>query len=358
MLATVVMAAFLGFAQAAEASDACDHFEALECTAQQAQVATARLGLSPISEEQVQGAEIYRAFLDGGDRYPAVSFEWRPGRSPELVIYSVNNRRIRHDVSMELWAKVESESRYAGRRLVGNGIIADCIFSSIATIEVARQNARLYSTDERSRSISLLPTTMQSSESTCGGGLTSDYVDLLMDLACDELPECAAMGPREHSQIAAQNLAAVFMLTGDRVSAGRLYAQKEWAPSRHGRVEPISSEVWSRWNNVQHGATMTWGDQTVTSVRRYDDPSPDPISIFLSQQDVALGGFQIEAESVGGEGADRGWIEGRVTYSRQVEGVWTTMAAHYRQLWERQGGDWRLWSWTVGAFEPASGNSD
>ena len=182
------------------------------------------------------------------------------------------------------------------------------------------------------------------------GGLTWDYGTFLAELACEQIPECDAMGPQDQFMVVVDNLAAVFQLRGDRVAAASLFSDVGWAPSRRGHLNPVDASDLAKWLEPEYGATLDWGGTVVRAERRYDEPSPDAISRFLAERDVETGGLRYEVTEIGADSAEIGWTTGLVRHSIQIDGRWRSREAPWRQVWLRSGDNWRLWSMTVGEF--------
>ena len=333
----------------------CDaEHETPECAAEQIAEATRNLSLPPIQAEFDAGVQVYRAVFNGGDRgQPAISFERRLGRSPELVLYGAGGQTLRREVGVDIWETVVERSRYVGRKLEPiPGRSISCLVSWDVVVQIA--SPRQIQPNENADLIRSLPIysagPLEADQNSCEGGLTWDYGAFLADLACEEIPECDAMGPRDHSMIAVQHLEAVFQLRGDRVAAASLSRGSGWAPSRGGRDQPVDAARFAKWLEPEYGATLDWGGTLTKAEQRYDDPSPDAISRFLAEQDVAVDGLSFEAAEIGADSAEIGWASGTAGSGVRTNGAWTRYEAPYRQVWLRHGDHWRLWSMTVGAF--------
>ena len=112
MLIAMLMSLMLGV------QEPCDDRESPECAAEQIAEATRTLSLPDIQTEFDAGVQVYRAVFDGGVYgRPAVSFERRQGRSPELVVYGAGGRTLRREIGSDVWESVRDRSRYAGRKL-------------------------------------------------------------------------------------------------------------------------------------------------------------------------------------------------------------------------------------------------
>lgn len=325
-------------------------YESVECLTAQIALATRNLSLPEIRAESDAGAQVYRAVFDGGQSgSPAVSFERRPGRSPEVVVYGTEGRTLHREIGADAWEAVEEQSRYAGRRLARSGGRSyQCYMSSTAVVQIARPR-RPPPSEFSGFSVENPP--IEASQNSCEGGLTWDYAFFLADLACGEIPECDAMGARDGFGQPAHHLGAVFQLRGDRVAAASLYGARNWPPSRAQHDQPIAGAMLADWLNPEYGATLDWGGSVIEVDQSYDDPEPDAISRFLADRDAETGGLRFEPAEFGADAADVGWVTGTVHYSLQTDGARRHHEATYRQTWLRSGDDWQLWSMTVGAFE-------
>lgn len=347
MLIAMLMSLMLG------GQEPCDDDEAPECAAEQIAEATRNLSLPDIQTEFDAGVQVYRAVFNGG-RYgqPAVSFERRPGQSPELVVYGAGGRTLRHEIGADVWDRVRDRSRYVGRRLEPvPGYSRQCYASSDVVVQISHPH--LPKPDENpdfSYEHLFAGGLTEAAQNSCEGGLTWDYGDYLANLACEEIPECDAMGPRGQLMTAIHKLEAVFHLRGDRLAAASLFSDVGWAPSRRGHLDPVDVTEIAEWLEPEYGATLDWGSTAITAERRYNDPSTDAISHFLAERDAETGGLRYEVTEVGADSADIGWTTGLVRYSIQTDGRWRSREAPWRQVWLRSGDNWRLWSMTVGEF--------
>lgn len=331
-----------------------DEHETEECASEQIAEATRNLSLPTLQSQFDAGVQVYRAVFDGGrhDR-PGVSFERQSGQSPELVVYGSSGRILRREVGADVWDAVQERSRYVGRRLEPiPGYSRSCVVGSDVVVQIAKPHISRPNETSRPPFRALYgAVVIEASQNSCEGGLTWDYGVFLADLACAEIPECDAMGPRGHYMLAIQHLEAVFALRGDRLAAASLSADIGHAPSRGGRERSVEAAQFARWLEPEYGATLDWGGAVIKAERRYDDPSPDAISRYLADIDMETGGVAFEAVEIGADSVDIGWATGRVAYSAQVDGRWRAYQAPYRQVWLRSGENWRLWSMTVGVFE-------
>lgn len=335
-----------------------DEHESAECAAELMASAERNLSLPPIQAEFSAGAQVYRAVFDGGRHdTPAVSFERRPGRSPELVLYGTGGQTLRREIGPVLWEAVQNRSRYVGRKLEPSGGSISCVVSSDVVVQVSRPRMPRPDRDaHRSELFAVLDRggVIEASQNSCEGGLTWDYGAFLADIACDEIPACEAMGPHDQLMQSGHNLGAVFRLHGDKLAAARLSATKGWAPSRGRHDQPVGAERFAQWLAPETGATLHWGDTTITA----DSASRDAIPAALAEQDAVTGGLGFAPDQFGADSADVGWVTGKVSHSVEVDGTWRVSEAPYRQTWLRSGDDWRLWSMTVGDFSHRAVDAD
>lgn len=331
--------------------DPCDgDFESAACAAAQIATATRQLSLPDIQADLDSGAEIYRAVFDADGLFPppAVSFERRLGRSPELVVYGAGGQPpLRRDIGADVWRTVQQRSRYADRRLERDGRRSvQCYFSSTAVVQIARP--RLPKPGEAHQ---VLTRPINVSQNSCEGGLTWDFAAFLSDLACGQIPECDAMGERSHFGRPLQNLEGLFKLNGDRVSAAKLYAASGRAPLIRQSGERLQAERVAKWLDPEFGATLDWGGTRVRVAQDHNDEGPDAISSFIAEQDPSGGSLHFRPTEFGAESEEMGWVTGTVGYSVQSEGVWRSYKAEYRQIWLENDDHWQLWTMTVGQFE-------
>lgn len=330
-----------------------DDYEAPECAAEQIAEATRNLSLPDIQAEFDAGVQVYRAVFDGG-RYgrPAVSFERRPGQSPELVVYGAGGRTLRREIGAEVWESVRDRSRYAGRKLEPTQTLSiSCYASSDVVVQIA--SPHISKPDENPNfpyAHLFAGGLIEASQNSCEGGLTWDYGAYLADLACEQIPECDAMGARDRFLGAVFNLRAVFQLRGDRLAAASLSASLGWPPARQAYHRPVEAAQYAHWLEPEYGATLDWKGTIIKAEPGYDNPAPDAISRFLAEQDVATGGLRYEVAEIGADSADIGWVTGVASYPMQTEERGQIRQAPWRQVWLRSGDNWRLWSMTVGEF--------
>jgi hypothetical protein len=175
--------------------------------------------------------------------------------------------------------------------------------------------------------------------------LTWDYGAFLAELACEQIPECDAMGPREQFMMVVDNLGSVFRLKGDRLAAASLFSDVRRAPLPRNQFD-LEASQFASWLEPEYGATLDWAGTVIEAEQRYDDRSPDAISRFLAEQGIEAGGLRYEVLEVGADSAEIGWTIGVV----RGAGPMRLLEAPYRQVWLRSGDNWRLWSMTVGEF--------
>ncbi len=351
------MLAILFAALALTSETVCDAgHETPECAAEQIAEATRNLSLPSIQTQFDEGAQVYRAVFDGGNHgRPAVSFERRPARSPELVIYGTGGVTVRREVSAEVWESVRDSSRYVGRKLERiEGYSRNCLVSSDAVVQISRPRSRR--PDQTSDRLDFFGAldgagVTEVDQNSCEGGLTWDYAELLAEIACEQLPECDAMGLRSQWMMSVQNLETIFLLRGDRVAAATLHRDAGWAPLPVGNYGALDAAETSEWLNPARGAVLDWNGVKVTALRASGNTAPDAISEFLHQRS-ADGRMTLDVVEVGAESTEVGWISGIISQTRQIDGSWITEQAAYRQVWLRDGDGWELWSMTVGPFGP------
>lgn len=331
--------------------DPCDgDFESAACAAAQIAAATRELSLPDIQTDLDGGAEIYRAVFDADSLFPlpAVSFERRLGRSPELVVYGAGGRPpLRREIGADVWRTVQQRSRYAGRQLERDERrILQCYISSTAVVQIARPHLPKLGETHRviTRPISV-------SQNSCEGGLTWDFAAFLSDLACGQIPECDAMGDRSHFTQAVWHLEGLSKLRGDRLAAASLYTDSGRAPLVRRSGEPLNEVRVAEWLRPEDGATLEWGGTRVRAARAYDDEGPDAISRFIAQQDASVGELSFHPAEFGAESGEVGWVTGTVEYSVQAGSAWQSYEAEYRQTWLGSEDHWRLWTMTVGQFD-------
>lgn len=331
--------------------DPCDgDFESAACAAAQIAAATRELSLPDVQADLNGGAEIYRAVFDADSLFPppAVSFERRLGRSPELVVYGAGGQPpLRRDIGADVWRTVQQRSRYAGRRLERDERRSmQCYFSSTAVVQIALPHLPKPGDTHR-----VLTRPISVSQNSCEGGLTWDFAAFLSDLACGQIPECDAMGDRSHFTQPLQHLDGLAKLRGDRLAAASLYAASGRAPLVRRSGERLKEERVAKWLDPEFGATLDWDGARVRAAQDHDDEGPDAISRFIAGQDPSGGGLGFRPTEFGAESEEVGWVTGTVGYSVQTEGTWQTYEAEYRQAWLKSEDHWRLWTMTVGRFE-------
>lgn len=328
---------------------ACDgEHESPECTRQLIAAATRNLSLPDIQTEFDAGVQVYRATFDGGTYgRPAVSFERRPGQSPELVVYGTAGSTLRREIGSDVWESVRERSRYVGRRFERvQAYSISCYVSSDVVVQISRPpvpkpNSNWDLPDYHLPSGGLI----EASQNSCEGGLTWDYGTFLAELACEQIPACDAMGTRDQFMVVVDHLGSVFRLKGDRLAAASLYSDARLSPWRTHETGLEATEF-SRWLRPEYGATLDWSGTIIKAESRYDDRSPDAISRFLFEQDSEGGGLSFEILEVGADSAEIGWVTGIM----RPRSLWGSRKVPYRQVWLRSGDNWRLWSMTVGEF--------
>lgn len=306
------------------------------------------LGLRSIEDEVASGAIIYRAFfVDGyGRDMPAISFERRPGQSPEVVIYGQDGRSTRAPVAHSAWEEVEDQASLADRILeplpepqgedpdtVG---IVICLHAWVQTVEIGNApRDRFVNEPVRRRT-----------ESACADGLTTRFAFFLADLAVEQIPWCDRLrGDTERNSITRLN--TCLYLAGDRMAAADLHNERladvRW--SRQGGADPVT---WRGRLGINNRPVLTWGEQEIRSSGDWRD---DPLITFLLarfEEHPDLAFYPVDVE---GLDAAHVTVRGEVGYDFGA----TLMVAEYVQQWEwdLNAFQWELTEWRVGPFAAA-----
>lgn len=302
------------------------------------------LGIASIEDEAASGAIVYRAFFVNGygRDMPAVAFERRPGQSPEVMIYGPEGRSTRAPVSAEVWDRVTQEGRFADRLIQplepAEPGVAICTHSWVQTVEIANAPRERFGDDHIRRR----------TEDACGGGLTTRFAFLLADLAVEQIPWCHRLDA-ETERNAVTQLQTCLMLSGDRMAAAELYAERladiDWRGLAD--LEPIALR--GRLMGVNSEVTLTWGGQ-VLQTQSFSDRS---VASFLLARFADHPHLRFWPTGV--EGVDPRSVQVRgVAEATTPEDVRITADYTQTWIWDPYGLQWALSEWTVDAFEPVS----
>ena len=342
-LIALALGAVLGMQDPAISPDCLDDDHNNRCDAEVLARSRALLGVAPIEDEASSGAEVYRAFfVDGyGRDEPAVSFERRSGVSPMVVVRGEKGRSVSAPVHVDVWDRIQDQSRFADRTLLSTAAEADrfCLHARVATVEMANSQVDFETAPVRRRT-----------ENACSHGLTLAFAFDLAALAVQAIPACKALQLPYRNDVA--KLESCLTLEGDLVAAATLMNEK-------GRVtgfgvQEISEADWSLWvGHANQNARLDWNGEIIqeTNSFRPGEPLPQTISDFMTDQSSRLGGVYLEIQTIRALNSGSGWIEGGVIHYRDHK----IYRATSRQEWVRANGfDWALKFWTVGPFTLAA----
>ncbi|RYE38764.1 MAG: hypothetical protein EOP21_11675 [Hyphomicrobiales bacterium] len=306
------------------------------------------MSLASIEEEGGAGAEVYRAlYVDGyGKDLPAVSFERRPGRSPEVVVYGFDGSSMRSTVSAELWREIRAESVLADRDLVdlsqpttsdGQPTIPSiCLHAWVYTVEMANS----------SRAGGAITPVRTRTEGGCGTGLTNRFASILAAKAVAAIPPCDVLdqrGQRSHLHL----LQTCMALEGDRLAAAELRNARQTIGPRYGldRTDPGN---WRAAIGTNGSPILNWAGEIVQTSRGQNNLVAEFIVAKLS----ALQGLGFEQQTFEGVDARTGVITGRAGYNQDGR----RYSASYRQtwIWDYNLHDWMLSEWVIQPFEPVT----
>ena len=299
----------------------------------------ALLNVAAIEDEATSGAIVYRAFyVDGyGRDMPAVSFERRPGQSPEVVIYGRDGRSTRAPVSADAWERVRREARFADRVLEplerttpGAGI---CLHSWVQTIEIANAPRERFAEEPVRRR----------TEDACGGGVTTRFAFFLAEAAAEQIPWCERIDP-DHQRNDVTQLETCLMFSGDRMAAADLHNER-LADTRWMRDEDLDIGDVRRYLGVNGPHSLTWGDQVIRSEQWSDRDVPE----FLLARFTDHPYLMFWPLSVEGLDSRRVIVRGRA--ESIVNEARSTADYAQTWVWNESSLAWGLSDWTVGDFQ-------
>ncbi|HZW16230.1 MAG TPA: hypothetical protein VFF66_08250 [Brevundimonas sp.] len=350
MIAAFVLASVLATQQPAVPNRDCLDDNLTDRCASDAQAATRRLlSLRSIEEEAAAGAEVYRAlYVDGyGKELPSVSFERRPGRSPEVVVYGLEGASMRAPVSADLWAEVRSQSALADRDLVDlpqpqpladrpRPIPPGCLHSWAYTVEMANSSRdRRTVTPVRTRT-----------EGGCREGLTNRFASLLSEKAVEAIHPCGVLEQRNQRSYL-HILQSCMALKGDLLTAAQLRNEVQTIGPRYG-LNPNDPGAWRAAIGTNGSPVLDWAGEIVQTNRGHDNR----VAEFIVGRLEALQGLTFEQQTFEGLDARSGTVTGRASYSQDGQ----PHTAAYRQtwVWDPNLHDWMLSEWIVQPFAPAT----
>lgn len=308
----------------------------------------ALLGVPTAEAELEAGVEMYRAFfVDGyGRNRPAVTFERRPGGSPRVVVNGFGGRRLEGAVSTEVWTRVRTDARYVDRELAPAGPAAEdgsfmmCLHSWVVTVEVAEPSPP----DTSSSGV------RRKTEDACGDGLAIPYAFGLAKAAIEALHPCDDLDPKQYRNDV-ERLAGCLGLEGDQLAVVEFLNGRERL--MHRIAADQSKEAWDRWLGFSNTRSVVWDGVTV--VETPGRPGVPRISVpaFLAERSAELGEMWLGVEHLRGDSSTRISVSGEIRISDPADPSNTNaLTAPYQQTWHanRPGDEWRLETWTVGAF--------
>jgi hypothetical protein len=278
---------------------------------------------------------------------PAVSFERRPGQSPEVVIYGFEGRSTRAPVSVEAWDEVADQARIADRTMTplsppepegsDDVVVVMCLHAWVQTVEMANA-PRVSFGDEPVR---------RRTESACGGGLTTRYAFWLADLAVEQIPWCHRLSD-ETERNAITQLNTCLYLAGDRVAAADLHSAR-LAGVQWRREDDVDATEWRGRFGLNGRPVLNWNGETVRSSGGWRDDTLVAFLLARFEEHPDLEFYPVDVEGVD---ARHVIVRGEAGYGFDE----TLMVADYIQTWEwdLNALEWRLTDWTVGPFAPAS----
>lgn len=299
------------------------------------------LGMPSIEEELAAGAEVYRVTqIDGYGRImPGISFERRPGASPQVVVHGHGGRRMSAILPLSDWQAVQSWGRFADRELVplpktSPDEISICLHAWSSTVEIANAEHRGVP-DGKMRT---------RSESACDGGLTWRFANDAAALAMKRLGDCDALDPEDHRNDASR-LQACLGFDGDRFAAAELMNQTGWILTPDN---PEASRAWAGVLGVNSATRLDWAGATITGARGVAD---NPVAVFLAARQAETPSLRAYITGFNGVSSTR--VE--TTGSLEKDGIGDErLRAPFRQVWvwDSYALMWTLQSWTVEAFRP------
>lgn len=315
--------------------------------AEQARV-RALLGVATAESELEAGVEMYRAFfVDGyGGNRPAVTFERRPGASPRVIVHGFGGRRLEGAVSTEVWTRVRTDARYVDRELAPAGPAAEdgsfmmCLHSWVVTVEVAEPSPRDASDSGVRRK----------TQDACGDGLAIPYAFSLAKAAIEALHPCDDLDPKQYRNDI-ERLANCLALEGDRLAVVEFLNGRERSANRIAADQ--SKDAWDDWLGFSNTRSVVWNGVTVTETPARAGVPRISVPAFLAERSAELGEMWLGVERLRGDSSTRISVSGEIWISDPADPSNTVeLMAPYQQTWRanRPGDDWRLETWTVGAF--------
>lgn len=301
------------------------------------------LGMPSIEEERAAGTEVYRVTqIDGYGRImPGVSFERRPGASPQVVVYGHGGRRMSAVLPVADWRAVQSGGRFADRELVplpasAPDEVTICLHGWSSTVEIANAEYRGVP-DGKIR---------MRSESACDGGLATRFASDLAALAIKQLGDCDALDPEDHRNDASR-LQACLGFDGDRLAAAEVMNQTGW---RLTPENPETSGAWAGVFGMNSVTRLDWAGTRITGARGV---AGNPVAVFLAARQAEAPSLRAYVGGFNGITSTRVETTGRMEMDGPGdERLWAPFDQVW--VWEPNGLMWTLQSWTVEAFRPMS----
>ena len=309
------------------------------CAAENRAAVLRSLGMRPIEEELAAGTEVYRTFqVDGyGNVMAGLAYERSRGSSPQVVIYGAEGARMTAPVSPTDWRSVQSEAALVQRDLAplpnDPNSFGFCLHAWVSTVEIANAAERGVPKSEVRRR----------TQSGCGDGLASRFAFDLAARAIKAFPDCDALDPDDHRNDASR-LRTCVGFRGDRLAVAELLnaVGRDVVPEQAADTQL----AWMRSFGGSGDVKLDWAGRRIEGGNRHGN---NPVAAFMVEQMALHPSLYGVLSSFDGVTSTRveatGWLSMDGADDQRLN---TTFRQTW--LWDRNGLNWKLDSWTVEPF--------
>jgi hypothetical protein len=342
MLVALILSLALSGQDAAPSRDCLDDNGTDRCAREGRAEVLATLGMVSIEDEQAAGAEVYRTLqVDGyGNVMPSIAYERRVGEPPQVVVYAADGNRLTAPVPADEWATVQAMARFADRTLEplpgpADPLASLCLHAWLSTVEIA---------NAAERGVPAGPVRRRT-ESACNGTLTTRFAFDLPALAIKHFPECERLDPEDHRNDMTR-LAQCIRFKGDRLAVAELMNQVGWrlTPDR----DADTPRAWAVLFGLNAETRLDWAGERVTAGRGL---TGNAVAAYLAQRQTEDDSLRAYISGYNGTSSTRVETTGRIDRDGPDN---TRLSAPFSQvwLWNSNGLNWTLDSWTIQAFTP------
>ena len=302
------------------------------------------LGMSSLEDERAAGTEIYRIIqVDGyGRLMPAVVYERRQGSSPQVVIHGANGAKMSAPITLGDWRRVRHMAELADRQIIRGpeDPSPDTVICAHAWLSSLEISARVMSD-------SIEPQIRRRTETSCYGGLTTNFAYGLTELAINNFPDCVLLDPDDYRNDMAR-LEQCLNFKGDRLAAVELMNQIGWSFVPENAED--KAKAWTRLFRPAAGTRLVWAGQPVNE----GVGSSSAVGAFLAEFQTTHSTLRGYLGTLNAVSSTRVEVAGHLEIEGAESQGGAAMMAAFTQVWVRQSDlrEWSLATWVVEPFAP------